>query len=112
MPLLVIEGTTIPIALDGAEEDVPELIGDRGVTFDGSLREVNDGVKRRWPLRTPPLSSAEYATIRGTLIATPPLSCSGDLTGSMNGFVELTGESLYRIRGQLFRAIRFKLLQA
>lgn len=111
MALLVIEGVTIPIALDGASEDAPELIGDRGRAFDGSMREVSDGYKRSWPLVTKPLASSDYATIRATLLATPTLTCSGDLTGSLEAFVELTGGAVIKAR-VLLRTIRFTLHEA
>lgn len=112
MAALVLAGTTIPIALDGASEDAPELIGDRGRAFDGTMREVSDGYKRRWPLQTPLLASGDYNSIRAVLVATPPLAATGDITGSRDVFVELTGETMVKANGSLHRAIRFTLLEA
>lgn len=111
MSALVVGGVTIPVALDGATEEA-ELIGDRDRMFDGSMREVSDGHKARAPFQTAPLSSADYAAIRAALLATPPLTCSGDLAPAASCFVEMGQMTPGKVQGQIRRVLRFTLHEA
>jgi hypothetical protein len=111
MPALVVNGVTIPIAPGGASQEA-ELIGDRDRMFDGSMREVSDGYKARAPFVTPPLSPADYTTIRAALLATPPVTCSGDLAPAVSCFVELGAADAGKVAGAIRRVLRFTLLEA
>ncbi|HEU0052063.1 MAG TPA: hypothetical protein VFQ39_02755 [Longimicrobium sp.] len=80
-PFLTVGGQTVPVAPDGANVEY-ELIGDRARAFDGTMRSARRGVKRRWQIKTAPLTAAETATLETALQATPPVSCAGDLIGA------------------------------
>lgn len=112
MPALVVGGVTVPVAPDGASEEA-ELIGDRDRMFDGTMREVSDGLKRRWPIATTPMAAADYATLRAVLVGTPPVTCSGDILGAtVSCFVEMGGATPGKVAGTLRRVLRFTLLEA
>lgn len=112
MPALVAGGMTVPVALDGASEEA-ELIGDRDRMFDGAMREVSDGYKRRWPFTTRALSPEDFAALRAILVGAPPIECSGDLLGeTLDCFVELGAVTPGKVAGGIRRVLRFTLLEA
>lgn len=82
MPFLTIGTTppvTVPVAPDGANLEY-EMIGDRARAFDGTMRSVRRGTKRRWQIKTALLTAGEASTILGAL-GSAPLTCGGDLMG-------------------------------
>jgi hypothetical protein len=89
MAFLIVNGQTVPVAVDGASMEV-ELIGDRARAFDGTMRSVRRATKRRWKVKTTPMTLAETTQLTTTLTtAAPPIACSGDLLG---GTVSCDGE--------------------
>lgn len=111
MPFHVAGGVTVPVALGEASEE-SELIGDRSRMFDGSMREVSDGQKKQWSITTRPLTAAAYSTLRTALLASPPIACSGDLTGSVNCFVELGAARSVKVAGEFRRILAYTLHEA
>jgi hypothetical protein len=80
MAFLIVNGQTVPVAVDGASME-QELIGDRARAFDGTMRSTRRATKRRWKVKTTPMTSAEATLLTTSLLNTPPVTCSGDLLG-------------------------------
>lgn len=60
---------------------VEEHLGDFARSFGGQARSDSQGVVTGWRFRTGELSQANAASLRSTLLAAPPISCSGDVLG-------------------------------
>lgn len=80
MPFLVVNNVTVPVAVDGASEEI-ELVGDRARAFDGTLRSTRRASKRKWQVKTAPMATADAQALRAVLTNAPPLTCTGDLMG-------------------------------
>lgn len=109
MPFLTVTGQTVPVAVGGASEEV-ELIGDRARAFDGTMRSTRRATKRKWQVKTAPMTTADATSLRTKLLATPPLTCSGDLLGgTVSCDAEITGVEFVAAAGTDRQAIEFTL---
>jgi hypothetical protein len=108
MAFLIVNGITVPVAVDGAQVEM-ELIGDRARAFDGTMRSTRRATKRRWKVKTAPMASAD--ALLTSLLAAPPIACSGDLLGaSLSCDAEVTSVTYSPAPGGLSRrAIEFIL---
>lgn len=91
MAYLTIGGNDIPVAANSVTERLEE-IGDQGYTFNGAYRSTVRARKMVWSMATPPRPRATADTLEGYLIATGPLTATGDLVGSSTS-VYVTGVS-------------------
>lgn len=78
MPFLTVGGTTIPISEDGFSFDVVET-GSREPMFDASMMETIRARKVVAQCASIWVTRAVAETYRTALIATPPITCTGDL---------------------------------
>lgn len=86
MAYLVV-GSTVPVALGGSQRtEVP--IGEVRRAFSGAPRSSVSGYKREWSVETAWMTRAAADTLRTALKGTPPVSVSGDLTGSISVYVQ------------------------
>ncbi|MBV9772648.1 MAG: hypothetical protein JO040_01780 [Gemmatimonadetes bacterium] len=110
MAFLIVNGQTVPVAVDGASVDY-ELIGDRARAFDGTMRSTRRATKRNWKVKTAPMAVAAADQLTTSLLATPPITCSGDmLGGSVACDAEVTGVTFSPASGGLSRrAVEFTL---
>lgn len=113
MPALTVGSTDISVAREEVPVEYKELRGDRSYMLDGTLRETEPVRKRVWgPINTRLLTSSEESTQRGALVATPPVSCSGDiLGGTVSCHVQLLGSDRVRVLGALRYRLRFYILE-
>lgn len=113
MAWLVVDGTTVEVSVnDGSRvERVP--VGQQRRAVDGTMRESITTRKKRWPVETALLTSAERTTLLGKLEGTPPVSCSGDLLGGATNchVADIEDAPIETLSGTLWR-IRFVLLEA
>lgn len=77
MPFLQVNTIVVPVALDGATVEM-ELIGDRARAFDGTMRSTRRATKRRWQIKTAPMTAADAQALLAVLLGTPPVTCTGD----------------------------------
>lgn len=77
MATLVVGSTTIPLAQDGLSVTYEET-GSRVRMFDASMVETVRARKQILACRTSLVSRATAETFRSALLASPPISCSGD----------------------------------
>lgn len=85
MPLLAIGGTTVDVADDEVERTETE-VGEVRRAFSGSPRSSVRAHKAGWKVSTVYITRAAANTLLGLLKATPPLTITGDLTGSISGY--------------------------
>lgn len=87
MAFLVVGGVTVPVAPDGAQEEVVE-IGDRARAFDGDMRGTVRSRKAVWRITTTPQTTTASDTLKTALITTTlPVTCSGDFIGGTENCV-------------------------
>lgn len=80
MAILVVGGVTVTVAV--GQREPPTVIGDSGRALDGTMLSTVRARKKRWSVTTSPMSQADAATLEAALVATPPVTCSGDLLGA------------------------------
>ncbi len=109
MPFLVVNNQTVQVAVGGASEQI-EVVGDRARAFDGTLRTTRRASKRKWQVKTPPLTAADAQTLRTLLMAAPPLTCGGDMVGTAVACdAEVTGIEYVAAGGGTRQAFEFTL---
>ena len=109
MPFLVVNNQMVPVAVGGASEEI-EIVGDRARAFDGTMRSTRRSVKRRWKVKTPPLSLTDARGLRTFLLATPQMQCEGDLLGGpVRCDVEVTNAEFVAVSGGARQAVEFTL---
>lgn len=89
MAFFVVNATTIPVAQDSVRATF-DHVGDRGRTFDGTLRETIRSRLRNWTGETKPLDRATATAVRAAFhSSTQPQTCSGDLVSSSGGSLSM-----------------------
>lgn len=112
MPALTVGSTDISLDRSELETDYEEYRGERARMFDGTMRETEPVRKRVWHCVTRLLTSSEESTQRTALVATPPVSCSGDIMGgSVSCHVQLLGSARVRVIGALRYRLRFTIFE-
>lgn len=111
MANVVIGSASAAIARDGVTHSYEEYGGDRVRMEDGSLRVTCKGRKNVWELISTLLTSGAAATLEAAIVATAPLTCSGDALGAS---FSCAGELLAKDRvpvagGTIKYRVRFRL---
>lgn len=86
MPMLALDGTTIPLVLEPIEAEVLQF-GDEVEAFDGTTLTRIRAEKDVITLRTPFMPLADANTIEAVLDAAAPHAATGDLLGSVGVIV-------------------------
>lgn len=87
MAFLVIAGQTIPVWLNSGHRK-ETLIGEVRRAYSGAPRASIQGYETEWEgIETKWIARSTADTIRTALKGTPPLTVTGDLTGSITAFV-------------------------
>ena len=98
-PFFVIDGVAVPIAVDSVRE-TPDEMGDRGRTFDGTMRETVRNRPSKWEAETAPLSVGDRNRVRQALqSSTQPVTVYGQMVRTSTGliptvFTRLLGETI------------------
>lgn len=109
MAFLIVNGVTVPVAVDGASQEF-ETLGDRARAFDGTLLSTRRAVKRKWQVKTAPMPMVDALGVVNALLGTPPISCSGDLLGgAVSCDAEVTSSQYVATAGTARRSIEFTL---
>lgn len=109
MPMLALNGTTIPLAYAPLEAEVRRF-GDEAEAWDGTLLTRRRTKKREWVARTKYLPAADAATLLTVLEATPPHAATGDLAGSISVIVTVVKEISTTLAGLArFRAFEIRI---
>lgn len=112
MPALTVGTTDINVAREDVAVDYEEYRGDRARMLDGTMRETAPVRKRVWHCQTRLLTSAEESTQRAALVATPPISCSGDiLGGTVSCHIRLLGSDRVPVMGGVRYRLRFAVYE-
>lgn len=116
MPFLVVGGVTVKVVLpSGTREE--RSVGEVRPAFSGAPRSSVRAYFAEWEVETNWLARSAADTLRAALKGTPPVACSGDLTGSINCYVQNIREvekGRKIIGGAAVEAVRlgFKLMAA
>lgn len=81
MAFLTIAGLTVEVQTAGAQQEAGTVLGERVRTLSGTLRSTVRAVKRAWSFSTPPLTSADAATLRAAIANDAVVTCAGDALG-------------------------------
>lgn len=92
MSFCVMGAVVIPVAI-GSVKESRDLVGSMSRAFNGSARYDLRAQKRKWTLRTTPMSSTAYASMLAAIdVSTGAVAMSGDIVGtSTNVFARVTG---------------------
>jgi hypothetical protein len=114
MPMLVVGGVTVPVAREGGvDHDVEEFGGDRTRAFDGTMRSTVRARKGQWSIVTTLMAGGAKDTLVAALVATPPVTCSGDILGaSTSCHIVLQKVAPESVRGALKYRVHFMLYEA
>lgn len=112
MAYLTVGGTTIPIA-DEESERIDFEVGEVRRAFSGAPRSSVRAYKAGWKLSTPWVTRSSGNTYRGLLEASPPLTLTGDVTGSVSGYaLNISTKSRTNAAGAEVVKVSFELWQA
>lgn len=101
MPFLVVGGVTVLVETKTSRRtEVP--IGEVRRAFSGAPRSSVRGYYRAWSIETVFITRAAADTLRAALEGAPPLTITGDLTGSITGYALNIGEVEKRSVGPTF----------
>ncbi|HEX6025720.1 MAG TPA: hypothetical protein VFZ00_27255 [Solirubrobacter sp.] len=113
MPTLVVGGTEIPLAQDGLSE-TPEEIGERVRMFDASMLEAIRARKTTRDCLTTLVPRATAESYRAALLASPPISCTGDAFNNVptNCFAKVKALTPVKTQSGLRWRLAFTLFEA
>lgn len=113
MATLVVGGTEIPLAQDGLGEMIDE-VGERVRMFDGSMLEAVRVRKQVLDCHTTLVSRATAEGFRAALLASPPISCTGDAFNDVatDCFAQVKSLSPVKTRSGVLWRLAFMLFEA
>ena len=99
MSFCVLGSTTVPVAAGSAKES-RELVGSISRAFSGKARYDLRAHKRKWTLKTKPMSSSDYSSLVSAVdVSTGTVAMTGDIVGtSTNVYARITGSELVDAR--------------
>lgn len=111
MAMLVVGAVTVPVSPQSPPKRVKTEYGDFTPAFDGTDRGVINARKALWTVTTAPMLQSAADTLVSALEATPPIACSGTVTGSFNARGTVTGYDSVVVRGGFRVVVSFTLRQ-
>jgi hypothetical protein len=112
MATLVVGSVTVKVAYQDQAEKVDVVGGEIVRMFDGTARSTVRGFKRTWTIVTRLLNSTDAGALKTALETTTlPVSCSGDITGSVNCIPRLTDNTAVRAAASMRRRMTFTLTE-
>lgn len=113
MAYLVVAGVTVPVALESVRE-VAVPVGQVRRAFSGAPRSSVSSYKREWRgIATKWMTRATANTLRAALDNTPPLTVTGDLTGSISAYIQnIEDAGRTKLAGGEYVRLSFDMLEA
>ncbi len=112
MATLIVGGVTVPVAKADQPEESTPAGGEIVRMFDNSARTTVRSYKRTWTVTTKLMLDAAAATLRAAIVTTSlPVSCSGDITGSVSCIPQLKTYTAVALSGVLYRRVQFALIE-
>lgn len=111
MSMLVVGAVTVPVSPQTLPKKEFVEYGDFSQAIDGSDGGVLVGRKVKWTVSTAPMTQATADTLVAAIQATPPVSCSGTLTGSLSARGTVTSYDTVTVKGGFRVIVTFTLLQ-
>jgi len=112
MATLVVGSVTVQVANGDLSEKYEPIGGEVVRMFDGSARSTVRSYKRSWTFTSTLLDSTAAAALKAALVTTTlPVSCSGDITGSVSCIPRITEYAPVRTARSLRRRVSFTLTE-
>ena len=109
MANMIVGGVTVSISTTTPPSRNTVEYGDYSPAFDGTDRGVIVGRKRVWTVTTTPMLQADADTLEAAILATPPVSVSGTITGSISARGVITGYTYVAVRSGYMVVMTFTL---
>lgn len=111
MSMLVVGAVTVPVSPQSPPHKTITEYGDFTQAVDGTDRGVIVARKALWTVTTAPMVQSAADALVTALQATPPIACSGTLTGAFNARGTVTDYGAVTVRGGLRIVVTFTLRQ-
>lgn len=111
MPMLVANGHTVPVSPTTPPKKTITEYGDFSQAFDGTDRGTITARKALWTVTTAPMLPSDADALVTALQATPPITVTGTLTGSLVARSTVTDYSPIVVRGGFRVVVTFTLRQ-
>lgn len=113
--LVIPSSVTVPVAVQGGAEREFVEVGDRGRTFNGTMRATVRAWKDEHTFTTAAITTTLAASIKSSLQGAQPLACYGDLIGvssstTANFHAQLISETWTEASSARRSILSFKLM--
>lgn len=112
MANVVVGAVSASLLRDGVTQEYQEYGGDRVRMESGALVSTVKGRKNIWHLVTTLLNATDAATLETAIVASPPITCSGDALGaSFSCAGVLTAKERVVSLGTVWYRVHFDLME-